>query len=519
MADLNLIDRNPFTDAYRAGQQFGTEQRTRDFELQEAQRVADEATALDEALRQEALRVQEANRPAPLPQMPAAAPQPAMPQGAASPGAITAQPAQPAQQQRVTADWAGAAASVPGGGAMAAGMMQQDEARREQMQSNALTSLVAYSKSGNPVDLQTYRMMAQQSGLALPPGIEEDAAKSGLVARGMLVMAALYKEDPQQGQVFLRNWLQSQGDLEKSVMATGAPRNSRKSITILNAEGKRQLAMIDSVTGEVTPATTGGAPVMMPAPASATSEPVQVKLVQFLMDKGIAASFDEAWAMITQAKQSPEKIYQQVYSKIYAAQMRNFVEHEEASAQAHAGAMDVAARLQAMYGPGGSMMGGESAPAQPAPAPAPAPPEQPGIFQRGYDHFFGGGQQPAAPQQAPAPQQPAPGPGRQPVWPGMPWEPQSAPAPQAAPAPAPQAAPQPAPQTQVDPSARLAPQAQQPAQPTAVRTAVDQSLQQQPAAPAQPAPAPQQYTEGQTATHPMTGQKIIYQGGQWLPLQ
>jgi hypothetical protein len=41
-----------------------------------------------------------------------------------------------------------------------------------------------------------------------------------------------------------------------------------------------------------------------------------------------------------------------------------------------------------------------------------------------------------------------------------------------------------------------------------------------PAAPAAPsAPAAQQFREGQTATNPQTGQRMIFRGGQWVPMQ
>lgn len=402
MAELNLIGRDPFTDAYRESEQFEVEQGQRQFDLREAERKAKEAAQLDTALRRETMMGQQPPSMAP----PVQAAQPALPpQGAQRPAGEIAPvqaPAQPQGQPLAPAaapapaqapNYARAAAGVPGGGNLAMTLTREQDAAQDQQQASALAALLKYSKSNNPVDLQTYRMMAQKSGLDLPPGIEDDAQAAGNAAMGMLLAEKLYKTDEPKAHKFLQVWLQSGGDLAAAINTVGAPTGSRKSIQIMNAEGQRFHAMLNEMTGVITPATTAdGQPVRAPSSAASAQKPDLLEIADELLAKGAAKTWAEAWEMANTGKVKPLDVYVRIYNNAYNNAIKEqYMEHDEAMALAEETATRIVEGIT-----------GQKLAIKPPEVAPPPPEEDPGWYDpRGW--FDGDDQSQAAPTAPPAP--------------------------------------------------------------------------------------------------------------------
>ena len=223
----------------------------------------------------------------------------------------------------------------------------------------------------------------------------------------------------------------------------------------LKAEEKRP----KSAPGQVASDIAGGLlPKDFPLLSTGTDgRPSTVKEAQFLMDKGIAPNWNDAWKMASEGSYSPQKIYSSAWTKIYNETLASTFNEDTAKSAADSGALTLMKQMETMFGPGGTGATG-------APSPPPkTPKKKTGLLDSVKDFMT------PAPETSVAQSSAVP----------------SGPRSQARPAPPPVAKPGPA-----------------------APGTLGGTL---------PAPA-QTYVEGQTATNPKTGQRMIFKGGQWRPL-
>lgn len=159
--------------------------------------------------------------PAPAPAM-AAMPAPAAPAG--SPGQAT-NPA--AQRFSLERDIASRLAKVKGGGAKALTVM---EVARQQEDRWAESAIMAMG-NGEIEVFRYYQKKLERAGDPLPIGedIVKNAAARKMFATALTNINTMYKDDQEQGHVFLKAFLETPGDdmtkLKAAVQRAGAPRS------------------------------------------------------------------------------------------------------------------------------------------------------------------------------------------------------------------------------------------------------------------------------------------------------
>lgn len=124
-------------------------------------------------------------------------------------------------------------AKTPGGGQAALRVMQGDEASRERAQQRALQALARG-------DTESYKVLARDAGIELPPQIANDAGRSALFARGALEARRIYgQRGGRQSAAFVAAYMQNGGDAAAAFQSAGqAP---------ASGGGRRQAAPRESV--------------------------------------------------------------------------------------------------------------------------------------------------------------------------------------------------------------------------------------------------------------------------------
>jgi hypothetical protein len=219
MANIQFITSNPAQDAFdrRAEQQ--ARQQAREFEMDRAQQELMQQRQVDEAMRS---------------------------------GIQQAGSADPVISSLV---------ATPGGGEIAMRRFGQLEDQTDAWEEAALNAL-------GRGELDVYQHYSQKAGLNLPPEIVQNAETRSLLSSGALLAKEFYRDDPAQAQRFVSAYIQSRGDPRAAWAAAGAPRRAggRPSYsieTIMNGD-QRIRARINRDTGEVTPLTFNGEPVIAP---------------------------------------------------------------------------------------------------------------------------------------------------------------------------------------------------------------------------------------------------------------
>lgn len=170
--------------------------------------------------------------------------------------------------------------SVPGGGPMAANILSADDERRDSLQREALQA----AAEGN---VAMFELLRGQSGLKIPPQIEQNVQLRARYAQAMLLAEQFYKDDPERGAGLVRLMVQNpEIDAATALQQAGDPRRlarpatpSFHQIEVLDADGNTVIGSFDERTGRVT--IPQGARGAFGAPASSQQQsPLQRVTVQ-----------------------------------------------------------------------------------------------------------------------------------------------------------------------------------------------------------------------------------------------
>ena len=244
---------------------------------------------------------------------------------------------------------------------------QEQEAREDEIEMKAMDALAAG-------DLTTFNYLAQQTGLQVDPAILADATARANLARGANLAQMFFKGDPEQAGVFINAMMQTGGDVQASLQASGMPRAAPElQLQDILVGDQRVMAKIDMLTGVATPLRTPeGQMVGAPMPAGRGSGiPAQAQLVEYLRHtmrdaQGNPITPEMAWQLAQQAKANPTQAARQIYSKVYT---ETFGDHAQKDAQARQAVQSFLAFME-QENPSAQLYSGAP---QPAPQGAQAP--------------------------------------------------------------------------------------------------------------------------------------------------
>jgi len=267
---------------------------------------------------------------------------------------------------------------------------QTAQTRQDEAERNAFVALARYGKTGNPADLAEFQALAGRAQIQVPPSALQDARRAGQFAEGSLIAERIYGANPQQAGAFVRAYLQSNGDMLAAAQAAGIPTDKPNwNIETVIQNGEHVLALVDTVSGQVqipqqttpTPGAPGEQagggpsqtqqPFQVPVTASrAASQPAKLQMVEWLMRNNVAASPEEAWQLVNQGVESPNKIRAQVFNGVFRAVMGGFPtpSAQEAENVANEVANEFVRNMTEIGG-----LGGEGVPSAPAGAQPGAP--------------------------------------------------------------------------------------------------------------------------------------------------
>lgn len=148
---------------------------------------------------------------------------------------------------------------VPGGGRAAFEAQQRADQQREKAYEQAIRAL-------GTGDMTTYRAIKGQHGLDVAPELEQDAELAGAFARAVDTGTKLYRDDPEQGQVYVQAFMAAPGSWPErynaAVQKAGIPRSKPNWTKVeLDGEAGPVLGFYDQNSPGTPQVTSTGQPV------------------------------------------------------------------------------------------------------------------------------------------------------------------------------------------------------------------------------------------------------------------